>query len=71
MTGYNSQVGGGMYRIQMETNRHEVYDCVQSVIRSFTQFAPMMEWTVALAQKRLILARVKTARTGNRRRNDL
>ena len=35
MTGYNSQVGGGMYRIQMETNRREVYDCVQRVIRSF------------------------------------
>ena len=35
MTGYNSQVGGGMYRIQMETNKREVYDCVQSVIRSF------------------------------------
>lgn len=35
MTGYNSQVGGGMYRIQMETNRREVYDCVQNVIRAF------------------------------------
>ena len=35
MTGYNSQVGGGVYRIQMETNRREVYDCVQNVIRAF------------------------------------
>ena len=35
MTGYNSQVGGGVYKIQMETNRRDVYDCVQSVIRSF------------------------------------
>lgn len=32
MTGYNSQVGGGMYRIQMETNRREVYDYIQNEI---------------------------------------
>ena len=35
MTGYNSQGGGGMYKIQVETDRHEVYDCLQNVIRAF------------------------------------
>lgn len=35
MTGYNSQVGGGVYRIQFETSNQLAYKTVEAVIRSF------------------------------------
>lgn len=35
MTNFNSQVGGGVYRIQMVTNNKEAYERVQEVIRGF------------------------------------
>lgn len=35
MTGFNTQVGGDLYRIQIETDRKEVYDEIQRVARSF------------------------------------
>lgn len=35
MTGFNTQVGGGLYRIQIETDRKEVYDEIQRVAREF------------------------------------
>ena len=35
MTGFNSQVGGGIYRIQIETDRSEVFNTIQMVARSF------------------------------------
>jgi hypothetical protein len=35
MTGFNTQVGGGMYCVQVETDRKEAYDEIQRVARSF------------------------------------
>lgn len=35
MTGFNTQVGGGLYRIQIETDRKEVYYEIQRVAREF------------------------------------
>lgn len=35
MTGFNTQVGGGMYLIQIETDRKEAYDEIQLVARSY------------------------------------
>lgn len=35
MTGFNAQVGGCLYRIQIETDRKEVYDEIQRVAREF------------------------------------
>lgn len=35
MTGFNTQVGGGMYRIQLETDRVEVFNAVQNMARKF------------------------------------
>lgn len=35
MTGFNTQVGGGMYRLQLETNRVEVFNAIQNMAREF------------------------------------
>jgi hypothetical protein len=35
MTGFNTQVGGGMYRIQIETDRADVYKAIQKMAREF------------------------------------
>lgn len=35
MTGYNSQVGGSVYRIQFETSNQRAYKTVEAVIRAF------------------------------------
>lgn len=35
MTGFNTQVGGGTYRIQIETDRAEVYKAIQKMAREF------------------------------------
>lgn len=35
MTGFNAQVGGGLYRIQIETNRPEVFKVIQDMARDF------------------------------------
>lgn len=43
VTGFNTQVGGGLYRIQIETDRKEVYDEIQRVARSFVDSEPQKE----------------------------
>ena len=35
MTNFNTQVGGGVYRIQFETDNQKAYKAVQEVIRAF------------------------------------
>ncbi len=35
MTGFNTQVGGGLYRIQIETDRSEVFNVIQDMARAF------------------------------------
>lgn len=35
MTGFNSQVGGGVFRVQFETDNQTAYKTVESVIRAF------------------------------------
>lgn len=35
MTGFNTQVGGGLYRIQIETDRPEVFNVIQDMARAF------------------------------------
>lgn len=35
MTNFNTQVGGGVYRIQMVTNNKEAYELMQEIIRGF------------------------------------
>ena len=35
MTGFNTQVGSGLYRIQIETDRVEVYNAIQNLARKF------------------------------------
>lgn len=35
MTGFNTQVGGGVYRIQIETDREEVFKVIQKLARQF------------------------------------
>jgi hypothetical protein len=35
MTGFNSQVGGGVYKIQFDTNNQKAYRIVQDIIRTF------------------------------------
>lgn len=35
MTGFNTQVGGGMYRLQLETDRVEVFNAIQKMARQF------------------------------------
>ena len=35
MTGFNTQVGFGLYRIQIETDRVEVYKAIQKLAREF------------------------------------
>ena len=35
MTGFNTQVGFGLYRIQIETDRVEVFKAIQNLAREF------------------------------------
>ena len=35
MTGFNAQVGGGVYRIQFETDNKKYYKVLKEVIRAF------------------------------------
>lgn len=35
MTGFNTQIGGGLYRIQIETDRLEVFNVIQDMARAF------------------------------------
>lgn len=35
MTGFNTQVGGGVYRIQIETDNQRAYKTIQEVVRAF------------------------------------
>ena len=35
MTGFNSQVGGGIFRIQFETDNQRAHKVVESVIQAF------------------------------------
>lgn len=35
MTGFNTQVGDGLYRIQIETNNQDAYKIIQSVARAY------------------------------------
>ena len=35
MTGFNTQAGGGVYRIQIETDSQRAYNVIQEVARAF------------------------------------
>ena len=47
MTGFNTQVGGGLYRIQIETDRSEVFNVIQDMARAFIDTEQMNKVVVS------------------------
>lgn len=51
MTGFNTQVGGGLYRIQIETDRSEVFNVIQDMARAFIDTEQMNKVAVSKNEK--------------------
>lgn len=51
MTNFNTQVGGGVYRIQFETDNQRAYKVVKEIVRSFVDMDSSNEVAVSKMEK--------------------
>ena len=54
MTGFNTQVGGGFYRIQIETDRSEVFNVIQDMARAFIDTEQMNKVVVSKSENNTV-----------------